>query len=43
MVSDDDPRMNAAIEKARASVATFTAALKSPKADSVGILRQDGV
>ncbi|MFT3880110.1 MAG: DUF2314 domain-containing protein [Gemmatales bacterium] len=31
-VADDDPRMNAAMEKARASVKTFTAALKSPRA-----------
>ncbi|MGL4422158.1 MAG: YegJ family protein [Gemmataceae bacterium] len=32
-VADDDPRMNAAIDKARASVKTFIAALKSPKPD----------
>jgi uncharacterized protein YegJ (DUF2314 family) len=31
-VADDDPRMNAAMEKARATVKTFVAALKSPKA-----------
>ncbi|MCZ2342132.1 MAG: DUF2314 domain-containing protein [Bacteroidales bacterium] len=31
-VADDDPRMNVAMEKARASVKRFTAALKSPKA-----------
>jgi uncharacterized protein YegJ (DUF2314 family) len=30
-VADDDPRMNAAIEKARSSVGQFIAALKSPK------------
>jgi uncharacterized protein YegJ (DUF2314 family) len=32
MVADDDPRMTAAIEKARATVGTFTSALRSPKA-----------
>jgi uncharacterized protein YegJ (DUF2314 family) len=31
-VSDDDPRMNAAIAKARETVDTFIAALQSPKA-----------
>jgi uncharacterized protein YegJ (DUF2314 family) len=31
-VADDDPRMNAAIAKARATVNTFIVALKSPKA-----------
>jgi uncharacterized protein YegJ (DUF2314 family) len=31
-VADDDPRMNAAMDKARSTVKTFTAALKSPKA-----------
>jgi len=31
MVADDDPRMNAAIAKARSTVTTFTAALRSPK------------
>ena len=31
-VADDDPRMNAAIEKDRATVDTFIAALKAPKA-----------
>lgn len=35
-VADDDPRMNAAIEKARASVKTFVAALKAPKAAQTG-------
>ena len=30
-VADDDPRMNAAIAKARSTVKTFIAALKSPK------------
>jgi|HubBroStandDraft_6_1064221.scaffolds.fasta_scaffold239430_2 uncharacterized protein YegJ (DUF2314 family) len=35
-VSPDDPRMNAAIEKARASVGTFIAALQSPKPGQVG-------
>jgi uncharacterized protein YegJ (DUF2314 family) len=30
-VARDDPRMNAAIQKARTSVGSFTAALKSPK------------
>ncbi len=35
-VSKDDPRMNAAIEKARASVDTFIAALKAPKPGQVG-------
>src|SRR5262249_55478220 len=30
-VPDDDPRMNAAIEKARGSVQTFITALRSPK------------
>lgn len=33
LVEADDPRMNAAIEKARATVGTFIAALKSPKAN----------
>ena len=36
LVSPDDPRMNAAIEKARASVGTFIAALQSPKPGQVG-------
>jgi uncharacterized protein YegJ (DUF2314 family) len=31
-VSDDDPRMNAAMEKARSTVGTFISALKAPKA-----------
>lgn len=31
MVSDDDPRMNAAMDKARSTVNAFIAALKSPK------------
>lgn len=31
-VADDDPRMNAAMDKARSTVRTFTAALQSPKA-----------
>ena len=31
-VADDDPRMNAAMEKARSTVNTFITALKSPKA-----------
>jgi uncharacterized protein YegJ (DUF2314 family) len=31
-VADDDPAMNAAMEKARSNVGTFIAALKSPKA-----------
>jgi uncharacterized protein YegJ (DUF2314 family) len=31
MVEDDDPRMNAAIDKARATVKTFISALKSPR------------
>jgi uncharacterized protein YegJ (DUF2314 family) len=31
-VADDDPKMNAAIEKARSTVNTFIAALNSPKA-----------
>lgn len=31
-VADDDPRMNAAMEKARGSVKSFIGALKSPKA-----------
>jgi uncharacterized protein YegJ (DUF2314 family) len=31
-VADDDPRMNAAIDKARSTVKTFIAALQSPKA-----------
>jgi uncharacterized protein YegJ (DUF2314 family) len=35
-VSADDPRMNAAIAKARASVGTFIAALQSPKPGQVG-------
>ncbi|HEV8071908.1 MAG TPA: DUF2314 domain-containing protein [Planctomycetaceae bacterium] len=35
-VRPDDPRMNAAIEKARASVGTFIAALQSPKPGQVG-------
>ena len=30
-VADDDPRMNAAMEKARSTVNTFITALKSPK------------
>ena len=30
-VDSDDPRMNAAMDQARSSVKTFTAALKSPK------------
>ncbi|MDB5313335.1 MAG: hypothetical protein JWO38_7537 [Gemmataceae bacterium] len=36
VVADDDPRMNAAIEKARAEVGKFTAALRSPKARQSG-------
>jgi uncharacterized protein YegJ (DUF2314 family) len=35
-VADDDPRMNAAIEKARASVKTFITALQAPKASQSG-------
>jgi uncharacterized protein YegJ (DUF2314 family) len=35
-VSPDDPRMNAAIAKARASVGTFIAALQSPKPGQTG-------
>lgn len=35
-VADDDPRINAAIEKARSTVKSFTAALKSPKAGQSG-------
>ncbi|HEX4608861.1 MAG TPA: DUF2314 domain-containing protein [Urbifossiella sp.] len=31
-VADDDPRMNAAVDKARSTVKTFIVALKSPKA-----------
>lgn len=31
-VADDDPRMNAAIDKARSTVNTFITALRSPKA-----------
>ena len=31
-VADDDPRMNAAIEKARSTVNTFITALKTPRA-----------
>lgn len=31
-VADDDPRMNAAMEKARATVKSFITALRSPKA-----------
>jgi len=36
VVSKDDPQINAAIEKARASLATFIAALQSPKPGQVG-------
>jgi uncharacterized protein YegJ (DUF2314 family) len=32
VVADDDPRMNAAVEKARATVQTFTTALLAPRA-----------
>jgi uncharacterized protein YegJ (DUF2314 family) len=35
IVSPDDPRMNAAIEKARATVGTFIAALQSPRPGQV--------
>jgi uncharacterized protein YegJ (DUF2314 family) len=35
-VADNDPRMNAAIEKARATVNTFIAALQTPKAGQSG-------
>jgi uncharacterized protein YegJ (DUF2314 family) len=35
-VSEHDPKMNAAIEKARASVDTFIAALKAPKPGQTG-------
>jgi uncharacterized protein YegJ (DUF2314 family) len=36
IVEPDDPRMNAAIEKARATVKTFIAALQSPKPGQSG-------
>ncbi len=36
IVPDDDPQMNAAIQKARAGVDAFIAALKSPKATQSG-------
>jgi uncharacterized protein YegJ (DUF2314 family) len=35
-VEDDDPRMNAAIEKARATADSFIAALKAPKPGQAG-------
>jgi uncharacterized protein YegJ (DUF2314 family) len=35
-VSENDPKMNAAIDKARASVGTFIAALQSPKPGQTG-------
>jgi uncharacterized protein YegJ (DUF2314 family) len=35
-VADDDPRMNAAMEKARSSVNTFITALRSPKSSQSG-------
>ncbi len=35
-VSENDPKMNAAIDKARASVDTFIAALQSPKPGQTG-------
>ena len=34
-VADDDPRMNAAMDKARSTVKTFTVALQSPKAGQI--------
>jgi uncharacterized protein YegJ (DUF2314 family) len=36
IVPDDDPRMNAAIDKARANVQNFIASLKSPKRGQSG-------
>jgi uncharacterized protein YegJ (DUF2314 family) len=35
-VADDDPRMNAAIDKARSTVGSFLAALKSPQPGQTG-------
>lgn len=35
-IKDDDPKMNAAMEKARSTVQTFITALKAPKAGQTG-------
>ncbi|MCC7423119.1 MAG: DUF2314 domain-containing protein [Planctomycetaceae bacterium] len=41
-VKDDDPKMNAAMEKARSTVQTFITALKAPKAGQTGFAIKKG-